>query len=291
VSFSFTLVANDSPGDAITFELVGAPAWLSVDPSTGILAGVPPASARGLVTMAVAAVDSLGANASAPLELFVTGPSVNQPPRLLNPLLLPPDPVDRTEVTFQVTYFDEDDDPPVILEVAIDGNIHPLEPVHVADLNFTDGKTYSYHGALPAGNHTVVFRVNDGYPDRVDLEPIKTSLVVGADSLRQLNNAFLALFASLAATLFLVLWLTLRSPKKAAPAEEKPPEQESAIALLSGPDLRPIPPPPPRKPRAPDKVDALEVEADILAGVARKEAKVAKSKLDSTGKEDDYPDR
>ena len=224
--------------------------------------------------------DDAGANTTVPIEVFVTGSLANRLPKLVNPEFLPAHPVDGDLVSIQVTYYDADDDLPVLLEVVIDGAPHSLEPVNLYDINATDGKDYVYRTTLAAGHHTVIFRVNDGFAGHADLAPIATSVDVAPDSLRQLDNWFLALFASVALMLVLMIYFAATAKPKAKPAREP----EDDVKLIEGPGLKPIDLPKKPAAEASAREDELEREADELAEEAAKDEREAKAVVDDAKK-------
>lgn len=69
---TFTVTATGTP--APTFSLPGAPSWLSLDPSTGVLSGTPPVSAGGLrfVLNALTASNGISPDAVETFTLTVT---------------------------------------------------------------------------------------------------------------------------------------------------------------------------------------------------------------------------
>lgn len=282
--FAFDIDAVDTPGDTLTFVLIGAPSWIGIDPQTGVLAGTPGAPDRGLLVLNLSVGDQWGANASARLEVFVSGVAANQPPRLINARALPAEAVDREAVTIQVTYVDPDDDLPLFVEVVIDGTAQAMDPADLADINATDGKHYTFTALLPVGRHNVSFRTNDGAPGHADVRLGANDVVVVADTLRALNNWFLALFASIAATLVLVVYVRARAPK----GEKKRPGEtpEDRVELLEGALLKPIPPQPKIAKAGPAREADLAREADDRAAQAEKDAKKGRAELGRKAEEE-----
>lgn len=66
-----------------------------------------------------------------------------------------------TLFTYSATYTDADNEEPFALQVVIDGVIHDMVETDPADTTYTDGKTYTYSTALPAGSHSYYFRTTD----------------------------------------------------------------------------------------------------------------------------------
>lgn len=75
---------------------------------------------------------------------------------------------ENTRFTFQATYADADNQPPVAVQLVVDDTtVYDLQPVDQGDANYTDGRQYQYAGKLAAGNHTYYFRAADGTSDPV----------------------------------------------------------------------------------------------------------------------------
>jgi hypothetical protein len=88
VSTSFA-DADAIHGDTLTYSATlsgGAPlpAWLSIDPATGMLSGTPLNAHVGLLTVAVTATDTAGASATASFQLDVT--NTNDAPVVVTPI-------------------------------------------------------------------------------------------------------------------------------------------------------------------------------------------------------------
>jgi sugar lactone lactonase YvrE len=74
--------ANGAP--ASRFSLSGAPAWLSIDPATGVISGTIPPLTAGRFAFTITADNGVGAPATQAFTLDVTGPAVTvTPPRPL----------------------------------------------------------------------------------------------------------------------------------------------------------------------------------------------------------------
>ncbi len=71
-SVSFPVAATGFP--APSFSLSGAPSWLSIDPTTGMLSGAIPARTAGRFTFTITATNGVAADASQPFTLDVTAP-------------------------------------------------------------------------------------------------------------------------------------------------------------------------------------------------------------------------
>ena len=71
-SVSFPVTATGFP--APSFSLSGAPSWLSIDPTTGVLSGAIPARTAGRFTFAIIAANGLGPDAGQQFTLDITAP-------------------------------------------------------------------------------------------------------------------------------------------------------------------------------------------------------------------------
>ncbi len=282
--FTFDLDAEDTPGDTLAFSFVAAPPWIGVDAQTGLLAGTPGPPDRGLLVLNLSVADQLGAAAFFRLEIFVSGVALNQVPRLINPRAVPQEPVERDAITFEVTYVDPDDDLPLFVQVVIDGKAQPMDPLELTDINATDGKPYTYTTVLAVGRHNVSFRTNDGAPGHADVRLQADEVVVVADTLRTLNNWFLALFASVAATLVLVVYVRARTPK--APKKGPPATPEDRVDFLAGATLKPIPPQPKIAKEETGHEAGLSREADGEAAQAAKKAEETRKALGDPSEEE-----
>lgn len=275
--FGYRVVAKDTPGDALTYVLPLPPAWLSIDEGTGQLSGTPGEGDRGLTEVLVLASDGT-LTGSARLRIFVTGSAVNGPPRLLNPRITPASPVGSGPVTIEVTFFDPDGDFPDVLQALVDGQSNTLLPTDATDGNTTDGKHYAVTVTLSVGTHNISLRTNDGAPTHPDFVTLGVPpLAVAADSLRTLNNWFLALFVSLALTLAVYLYFRSRTPTK--PVKAAPVTPEDSITFLEGAALKRIPPQPSMVKKQPSREADLAETADAAAREARGKEKDAKAKL------------
>ncbi|WP_168119557.1 glycoside hydrolase family 9 protein [Paenibacillus sp. HB172176] len=79
-----------------------------------------------------------------------------------------------TDYTFDVTYTDADNEAPFKVELLLDGVVHVMDPVNVADTDYTDGNQYTYTTKLPQGIHSYYFHTTDTSSDA-----ISTTVVTG----------------------------------------------------------------------------------------------------------------
>ncbi len=59
--------------------------------------------------------------------------------------------------TYSVTYTDTNDTPPLTVTVSIDGIAYNMQAENDTDVNYLDGKTYTYSTMLTIGTHTYMF--------------------------------------------------------------------------------------------------------------------------------------
>lgn len=88
-----------------------------------------------------------------------------------------PDPTNLTYVhNFTVTYTDADNNPPVFMNVTINGTSHAMVKVNATDTDYTDGCEYFLALALPEGFNHFSFEASDGKHHVAT--PLNTSLFV-----------------------------------------------------------------------------------------------------------------
>jgi hypothetical protein len=298
-AFVFVVTAEDTPGEALVFSIEAAPVWISISPDGGTLAGIPSAADRGLQTLRVIVTDPQGANDSLKVEIFVTGAIENSAPQLVNPSVVPFNPGSGGPVTVQVWYFDADDDPPIVVEVFINDAPHTMEPLDATDATYADGKAFVFRVSLEAGSYNISFRTNDGSPGHSDSTLASASLLVQADALRALDNAFLALFGAVALTVVFIVYLAATSPKRKKAPAAAPEEPEDRIDFLEGDEVRRIEPQPVKllgeavQARAvgDEREDDLEEGADESAREAHRIAQEAEEDLEEASHQAAAPNK
>jgi hypothetical protein len=280
VPLSYQVRARDTPGQVLNFSIEGAPAWLRVEASTGLLTGTAGESDRGRLNFTLWVGDGTGQVNHTTVEVFVTSSVDNTPPRLANPAVVPARPVAGQEFAVQVTYFDADDDPPVVLEVLVDGTPTALEAQDPRDIYTKDGKVYVARLRVGAGTHEVTFRTTDGAPGHGDVTLAGPLVEAVGDPLEATNNAFLALFVSAALTFAFIVYMGVTRPPDGGKAKRSPPEPEDRIDFLEGERLGRIAPQTPlaRAGKA-GKEDALEDEAGAAAEKAKSLAREVEDDL------------
>lgn len=107
--YQYQVVAQDTDGDAIAFELGVAPAGMAIDGGTGLVTWTPAAGQVGLQHVEVTASDGRGAETTQSFELPVVATAPNDPPQIIS--------VPRSSVrlgntyTYQVMASDPNGDP------------------------------------------------------------------------------------------------------------------------------------------------------------------------------------
>ncbi len=87
-TFFLDIVANDPDSDPLQHTATGLPLWLSIEPSTGIITGLPPYTAAGTYPIEVCVADRvpLGADGFKVCHSFsITVNNTNRPPIVTNP--------------------------------------------------------------------------------------------------------------------------------------------------------------------------------------------------------------
>ncbi len=88
---------------------------------------------------------------------------VDRPPIISDGTVEPVGANESVPFTFNVTYTDEDDDPPSWVHVHIGNDSFAMSMAEPSDDNFTDGAVFTYVTLLNAGNHTFGFTGSDGW--------------------------------------------------------------------------------------------------------------------------------
>ncbi|WP_020619844.1 glycoside hydrolase family 9 protein [Paenibacillus daejeonensis] len=71
----------------------------------------------------------------------------------------------NTNFSFHATYTDADNEPPYAIQVVINDTPYPMREADPGDLDYTDGKAYTYTTQLPPGGHAYYFRTTDTTSD------------------------------------------------------------------------------------------------------------------------------
>lgn len=70
---------------------------------------------------------------------------------------------EKTRFTFNATYTDTDNQPPIAVQLVVDDSIvYEMDEVDRGDFTYTNGKAYSFSTKLAAGSHTYYYRTSDG---------------------------------------------------------------------------------------------------------------------------------
>lgn len=285
VPFSYPVVARDTPGQVLTYSLLGAPAWVQVESATGLITGTAGAEDRGVVNFTLVVTDDTNLSTPVPVEIFVTASAENTPPRLVNPVWVPATPTAGAEVTVQVTYFDAEDDPPVVIELLVDGDPVPMEPLDARDIYVSDGKAYVARVTLGAGSHQLSFRTTDGGPGHADVTLSGLAVEAKGSAVDGVNNMFLALFVSAALTLAFIVYMGVGRADPQGARKKAPPEPEDRVEFLEGDKLARIEPQPPMQRAAggAGAKDDLEEAADAAGDKAAKLAQEVDEELGGAG--------
>ncbi len=95
-----------------------------------------------------------------------TGPNVTSvnlnPPNLTNGNVDPAIGTEFTNFRFFVNYSDQDNNPPIYVNVTIDSQTFNMSKENPIDLNYIDGVIYEYFTTLTIGNHYFYFNASDG---------------------------------------------------------------------------------------------------------------------------------
>jgi len=95
-----------------------------------------------------------------------SGPNVTyvnaQPPTLSNGFVTPPSGHNYTDYRFQVTYQDMENNPPLYVNVTINGTAFAMEKQDPYDDDYIDGAIYFYETKLTDGIHMYHFNASDG---------------------------------------------------------------------------------------------------------------------------------
>jgi hypothetical protein len=141
--------------------------WLSIDPITGWLTGIPSINDVGFYWINISVTDGESGWDHHYFTLYVLKLPIqkNNAPKLLNATMTPLGGNIETSFTFSIHYYDSDGDTPKIIQVVID-NIPRNLRLGTGE-NASNG-VYYYNTTLSEGIHTYYFMASDG------LESVKT---------------------------------------------------------------------------------------------------------------------
>ncbi|UCE73524.1 MAG: hypothetical protein JSV56_10920 [Methanomassiliicoccales archaeon] len=88
--------------------------------------------------------------------------AANSPPKLTHGTVTPRRGYPNIDYLFTVTYEDADNDAPAGVRVVIDQVDYLMEEVDPTDVNYSDGKEYSFKKALREGTYSVYYTADDG---------------------------------------------------------------------------------------------------------------------------------
>ncbi|MCB0217922.1 MAG: N-acetylmuramoyl-L-alanine amidase [Chloroflexi bacterium] len=113
-----------------------------------------------------------GATADEIVAHYYSGAQVDapHPPRLYDGAASPRSGDRSTVFSFRVSYADADGDPPVGQDLLVDEQAYPMQGPSGPTLDYRMGVDFSYRMALPAGEHRIAFRFDDGTREPTRLE-------------------------------------------------------------------------------------------------------------------------
>ncbi|NVM30405.1 MAG: S8 family serine peptidase, partial [Candidatus Helarchaeota archaeon] len=82
-------------------------------------------------------------------------------PELTSGFVMPLTGDQNTQFTFSVVYTDQDNNPPMYINILINGTPYPMVKQNPTDLNYIDGCTYQYLTYLSPGDYNYSFECND----------------------------------------------------------------------------------------------------------------------------------
>ena len=86
----------------------------------------------------------------------------NSPPTLAKDTVTPRKSYPNIDYLFTVTYTDSDNDAASSVTVFIDGVEYEMEDVDPTDVNYTDGKDYSFKKVMSEGSYSIYYAADDG---------------------------------------------------------------------------------------------------------------------------------
>ncbi len=99
----------------------------------------------------------ISANAFSPIVL-----AENSQPTLTKGTVTPRKSYPNIDYLFTVTYTDSDNDAASSVTVFIDGVEYEMEDVDPTDVNYTDGKDYSFKKVMSEGSYSIYYAADDG---------------------------------------------------------------------------------------------------------------------------------
>lgn len=89
----------------------------------------------------------------------------------------------NTSYTFSATYTDADNEKPYAMQVVIGDNAYEMKETDASDVNYADGKNYTYLTKLPVGTHSYYFRAADLTSDGAATSPQTVPTIVHSDQI------------------------------------------------------------------------------------------------------------
>jgi hypothetical protein len=156
----YEAVDDNTPDNELIWALETNATWLSIDPNTGFLSGIPGESDIGIFWVKITVFDTENGFSVRYFNLTVENPIIYHPPELKNGKIVPSSGNIATQFTFSVNYFDDDCDVPMYIQVVIDDSTHNMQLK--SGENATDG-VYEYVTKLSEGRHVYYFTASDGW--------------------------------------------------------------------------------------------------------------------------------
>ncbi|MFQ6089100.1 MAG: Ig-like domain-containing protein, partial [Candidatus Methanofastidiosia archaeon] len=154
-----------------------------------VVTSVAPGTEVGQKILSVTATDTMGAQGVGTIILNVVKDPPDNPPTLTSESVTPTSGTTTTNFRYEVTYTDQDNNPPSYVDISIDGGAFvAMTEMDSTDYNYMDGKQYYYDTTgLSVGDHSYNIRTSDG-TNPVSIGANGPS-VSGANTPPELSNA------------------------------------------------------------------------------------------------------
>ena len=151
--YNYQVHATDPNGDVVTFMLTAAPAGMSVDSGTGLIAWTPPPGSPASVQVSVTASDGVGGSDAQTFTLAVAAaPHANQAPRITST----PDTTGATTALYVYDVHADDPDSGDVLTFSL------VQPPQGMAIDPTSGHVSWTPSAAQTGAFPIIVRVTDG---------------------------------------------------------------------------------------------------------------------------------
>ncbi|MFX0100986.1 MAG: lamin tail domain-containing protein [Candidatus Hodarchaeota archaeon] len=135
---------------------------LDVDYTDGCIYEYTTNLAPGTYDFYYEASDLVYVNQTSPITGLVVIEANTLAPYLLNPLVTPENGTNTTLFIFTVTYYDDDNNLPQMINITINGSVYNMTKVNVSDMDATDGILYEYATTLAWGSYQFQMNCSDG---------------------------------------------------------------------------------------------------------------------------------